>query len=130
MKLIKRNNVAQLHPALEAREHQYLKHLTSALGHYLENPHGSELICVLGSGYEKDNRQALGSNDADCKVDKIGPTSPPPGALRSFPPTQQVNTRCFLDTVLVPPTHTPAGRSFNTDQPWHACDAGNLDSTR
>lgn len=59
MKLIKRNNVAQLHPALEAREHQYLKHLASALGHHLENPYGSELICVLGSGYEKDNRQAL-----------------------------------------------------------------------
>ena len=59
MKLIKRKNVTPLHPAMEAREHQYLKHLASALGPYLEDPHGSELICVLGSGYEKDNRQAL-----------------------------------------------------------------------
>ncbi len=59
MKLIKRNNVTHLHPATEAREHQYLKHLASAMGHYLENPRGTELICILGSGFEKDNRQAL-----------------------------------------------------------------------
>lgn len=59
MKLVQRNNVTPLHPATEAREHQYLKHLASALGHYLENPYGSELVCILGSGFEKDNRQAL-----------------------------------------------------------------------
>jgi seryl-tRNA synthetase len=59
MKLIKRNNVTSLHPSMEAREHQYLKHLASAMSHYLENPYGTELICVLGSGFEKDNRQAL-----------------------------------------------------------------------
>lgn len=44
---------------MEAREHQYLKHLASAMSHYLENPHGTELVCILGSGYEKDNRHAL-----------------------------------------------------------------------
>ncbi len=59
MRLIKRNNVTNLHPSMEAREHQYLKHLASAMSHYLENPHGTELVCVLGSGFEKDNRQAL-----------------------------------------------------------------------
>ncbi|MBF7728585.1 hypothetical protein [Pseudomonas sp. N040] len=59
MKLIKSNNVISLDTSIEQREHQYLKHLTSALSHYLENPQGSELICVLGSGYEKNNRQAL-----------------------------------------------------------------------
>lgn len=59
MKLVQRNNVTPLHPAVEAREHQYLKHLASAMGHYLENPRGTELICILGSGFEKDNRQAL-----------------------------------------------------------------------
>lgn len=56
MKLFKRNNVTSLHPSMEAREHQYLKHLASAMSHYLENPCGMELICVLGSGFEKDNR--------------------------------------------------------------------------
>ncbi|MNP38284.1 hypothetical protein D3C76_1317870 [compost metagenome] len=59
MKLIKRDNVTHLHPSMEAREQQYLKHLASAMGHYLENPSGTELICILGSGYEKDNRHAL-----------------------------------------------------------------------
>lgn len=59
MRLIKRNNVTSLHPSMEAREHQYLKHLASAMSHYLENPYGTELVCVLGSGYERDNRQAL-----------------------------------------------------------------------
>lgn len=59
MRLIKRNNVTSLHPSMEAREHQYLKNLASAMSHYLENPHGTELVCVLGSGFEKDNRQAL-----------------------------------------------------------------------
>lgn len=59
MKLIKRDNVTPLHPSMEARERQYLKHLASAMSHYLENPHGTELICILGSGYEKNNRQAL-----------------------------------------------------------------------
>lgn len=59
MRLIKRTNVTSLHPFMEAREHQYLKHLASAMSHYLENPHGTELVCVLGSGFEKDNRQAL-----------------------------------------------------------------------
>jgi hypothetical protein len=59
MRLIKRNNVTSLHPLMEAREHQYLKHLASAMSHYLENPYGTELVCVLGSGYERDNRQAL-----------------------------------------------------------------------
>jgi len=59
MKLIKRDNVTLLHPSMEAREHQYLKHLASAMSHYLESPGGTELICILGSGYEKDNRHAL-----------------------------------------------------------------------
>lgn len=59
MKLIKRDNVTPLHPSMEARENKYLKHLASAMSHYLENPQGTELICVLGSGYEKDNRHAL-----------------------------------------------------------------------
>ncbi len=59
MKLVQRNNVTTLHPVVEARERQYLKHLASAMGHYLENPCGTELICILGSGFEKDNRQAL-----------------------------------------------------------------------
>lgn len=59
MKLIKRDNVTPLHLSMEAREHKYLKHLASAMSHYLENPHGTELICILGSGYEKDNRRAL-----------------------------------------------------------------------
>ena len=51
MKLIKRDNVTPLHSSVEAREHKYLKHLASAMSHYLENPHGTELICILGSGY-------------------------------------------------------------------------------
>jgi hypothetical protein len=59
MKLIKNDNVISLHPSMEIHEQQYLKHLTSALGHYLENPQGNELVCLLGSGYEKNNRQAL-----------------------------------------------------------------------
>lgn len=59
MKLIKNGNVISLRPSTEEREHKYLKHIASALSHYLENPQGSELICVLGSGYEKSNRQAL-----------------------------------------------------------------------
>ena len=59
MKLIKRNNVTHLHPSMEAREPQYLKHLASAMSHYLENPNGTELVCILGSGYEKNNRLAL-----------------------------------------------------------------------
>lgn len=59
MKLIKNDNVTSLHPAMEVREQRYLKHLASALSHYLENPQGSELVFRLGSGYEKDNRQAL-----------------------------------------------------------------------
>lgn len=59
MKLIKRDNVTPLHPSMEAREHKYLKHLASAISLYLENPHGTELVCILGSGYEKDNRHAL-----------------------------------------------------------------------
>lgn len=52
-------NVSNLHPAMEAREHQYLKHPASAISHYLGNTRGTELICILGSGFEKDNRQAL-----------------------------------------------------------------------
>lgn len=59
MKLIKHGNVISLCSSLEVREQRYLKHLASALSHYLENPHGSELVFRLGSGYEKDNRQAL-----------------------------------------------------------------------
>lgn len=59
MKLIKRNNIISLCSSAEAREHKYLKHLASAMSHYLEDQHGSELVCVLGSGFEKDNRQAL-----------------------------------------------------------------------
>lgn len=59
MKLIKNDNVITLRPSLEVREQRYLKHLASALSHYLENPQGSELVFQLGSGYEKDNRQAL-----------------------------------------------------------------------
>ena len=38
MKLIKRDNVTPLYPSMEAREHKYLKHLASAMSHYLENP--------------------------------------------------------------------------------------------
>ena len=30
-----------------------------AMSHYLESPNGNELVCILGSGYEKNNRQAL-----------------------------------------------------------------------
>ena len=59
MKLIKHGNVISLGTSMEAREQRYLKHLASALCHYLENPQGSELVFRLGSGYEKDNRQAL-----------------------------------------------------------------------
>lgn len=59
MKLIKNGNVISLGTSKEEREHKYLKHIASALSHYLENPQGSELICVLGSGYEQSNRQAL-----------------------------------------------------------------------
>lgn len=59
MKLIKQGNVINLGTSLEVREQRYLKHLASALSHYLENPQGSELVFRLGSGYEKDNRQAL-----------------------------------------------------------------------
>lgn len=59
MKLIKPGNVISLGTSMEVREQRYLKHLASALSHYLENPQGSELIFRLGSGYEKDNRQAL-----------------------------------------------------------------------
>ena len=57
-KPIKRD-VHPLHPTKTAREHQYLKHLAAALSIYLANPSGTELICILGSGYEKDNREAL-----------------------------------------------------------------------
>ncbi|SDT87001.1 hypothetical protein SAMN05216296_0075 [Pseudomonas pohangensis] len=59
MKLIKNGNVISLGTSMEEREHKYLKHIASALSHYLEDPQGSELICVLGSGYEQSNRQAL-----------------------------------------------------------------------
>lgn len=59
MKLIKPVNVISLRPSVEIREQRYLKHLASALSHYMENPQGSELVFRLGSGYEKDNRQAL-----------------------------------------------------------------------
>ena len=59
MKLIKHGNVISLGTSMEVREQRYLKHLASALSHYLENPQGSELVFQLGSGYEKDNRQAL-----------------------------------------------------------------------
>mgnify|MGYP001182335836 CR=1 FL=1 len=59
MKLIKRDNVTPLHSSIEVREHKYLKHLASAMSHYLENPHGTELVPILGSGFEKDNRHAL-----------------------------------------------------------------------
>ena len=59
MKLIKHGNVISLGTSMEAREQRYLKHLASALCHYLENPQGSELVFRLRSGYEKDNRQAL-----------------------------------------------------------------------
>lgn len=59
MELLKRDNVISLRPSVEAREHKYLKHLASAMVHYLENPNGTELICILGSGYEKNNRHAL-----------------------------------------------------------------------
>ncbi len=38
MKLIKCDNVSPLHPSMEAREHKYLKHLASAMSHYLESP--------------------------------------------------------------------------------------------
>lgn len=59
MKLIKSSNVINLRPSVEVHEQQYLKHLGSALSHYLANPQGDELVCLLGSGYEKNNRQAL-----------------------------------------------------------------------
>lgn len=59
MKLIKQGNVIGISASLEVREQRYLKHLASALGHYLENPQGSELVFRLGTGYEKDNQQAL-----------------------------------------------------------------------
>lgn len=59
MKLIRNSNIISMRPSLELREQQYLKHLASALSHYLENPHGTELVCVLGSGYERSNRHAL-----------------------------------------------------------------------
>ena len=59
MKLIRNNKIISLDTSIEQREQQYLKHLTSALSHYLENPQGSELICVLGSGNEVTNSQAL-----------------------------------------------------------------------
>ena len=36
---------------MEVREHNYLKHLASAMSYYLEIPHGTKLICILGSGY-------------------------------------------------------------------------------
>ena len=29
------------------------------MSHHFENPYGSELICVFGSGYEKNNLDAL-----------------------------------------------------------------------
>ena len=59
MKLIKTDKIINLRPSMEEREQKYLKHIASALSHYLENPQGSELICVLGSGYEQSNRHAL-----------------------------------------------------------------------
>ncbi|NRH29783.1 hypothetical protein [Pseudomonas sp. MS19] len=57
--LIKHSNVTNLDPSLELREQRYLKHLASALSHYLEHPQGNELVFRLGSGYEKDNKQAM-----------------------------------------------------------------------
>lgn len=59
MKPTQFKNVVQLRPAIEVFEARYLKNLASALTHYLENPHGNELVFFLGSGSEKDNKQAL-----------------------------------------------------------------------
>lgn len=44
MKLIKCDNVTPLHSSMEAREHAYLKHLASAMSHYLENPMAPSLF--------------------------------------------------------------------------------------
>lgn len=60
MRLIKQSNIVQLNGAsIDEREQRYLKHLTSALCHYLESPEGNELVFLLGSGSEKNNREAL-----------------------------------------------------------------------
>lgn len=59
MKLIHQNNMTQMPSALEARERKHLQNLASAISRHLENPEGTDLVCVLGSGYEENNRQAL-----------------------------------------------------------------------
>jgi hypothetical protein len=59
MKLIRQSNISQMPPALEARGRQYLQNLASAKSHHLDNPQGTELVCILGSGYQEDNRQTL-----------------------------------------------------------------------
>lgn len=68
---------------------------------------GEERIAVRHAIDDDIESSSTRSKDATRRVDKIGPTSLSLTALRSFPPTQQVNTRGFFDTVPVLPTQTP-----------------------
>ncbi|MBD7976812.1 hypothetical protein H9642_06365 [Pseudomonadaceae bacterium Sa2CUA2] len=40
-------------------EQGYMTKIATTLSHYLGNPNGTELVCILGSGEEKNNHQAL-----------------------------------------------------------------------
>lgn len=60
MRLVKQGNIVKLDTSsIEVRQQRYLKHLSSALCHYLENPQGDELVFLLGTGNERNNREAL-----------------------------------------------------------------------
>lgn len=59
MTMINQSNLSHMHSEPEERERQHLNNLVSAISRHLQHPDGTDLVCVLGSGYEENNRQAL-----------------------------------------------------------------------
>ncbi|MGB7389457.1 MAG: hypothetical protein WA929_17870 [Pseudomonas neustonica] len=60
MKIVKSDHtVATLDTAVGARHDQYLNNLAASLTAGLGNPFGSELVALIGSGHETNNREAL-----------------------------------------------------------------------
>lgn len=59
MTMINQSKLSQTPSGLETRERQHLDNLVSAISRHLQHPEGTDLVCVLGSGYEENNRQAL-----------------------------------------------------------------------
>ena len=52
-------NVVALDTSITERRKQYLQNLAVALTAGLENPFGSEIVAIIGSGHERNNREAL-----------------------------------------------------------------------